>query len=352
MDHFFQQLVDSLSDALITVNQEQSIVVWNRMAETMFGYSREEIQALGLEAIIPEAYRQKHRESYHQFVRTIDSRASYTSPIRQFEALRKDGGLFPVELTHSMVKISPHEYYISAIVRDITMRKRYELMRNRLERITRHDLKNKLVIISLAARRLSSSLGKAEQAQAEKYSEIVQSESQGLIALLDSTRELILLETGEYQRKDTPFDLPALVQSKTEHLQPLAAAKEVSIVFQNRLGREVTLQADRLLLERALENLLKNAIEAEEPRRAVQVILGGSETGAPVLEISNGGKSIPEKIQKDLFTPYVTHGKKGGVGLGLYAAKLIVETIHGWHLAFRSSPGETVFRITFGSSSM
>ena len=54
-----------------------------------------------------------------------------------------------------------------------------------------------------------------------------------------------------------------------------------------------------------------------------------------------------EDIQKDLFSPYVTHGKKGGVGLGLYATKLILETIHGWELTFRSSPQETVFRITF-----
>jgi signal transduction histidine kinase len=250
-----------------------------------------------------------------------------------------------------MVKISHREYYITAIVRDITLRKRYELMRNRLERITRHDLKNKLVIISLAAKRLSSVLINDEQAQVEKYAEIVQSESQGLIALLDSTRELILLETGEYKRKDVSFDLPALIKAKTEHTQPLAAAKGVGIVFHNRMERDVVFQADRFLLERALENLLKNAVEAEDPLHTVQVILAEIMTGVPVLEIYNHGKSIPENVQKELFSPYVTHGKKGGVGLGLYAAKLIVETIHGWRLTFQSLPGETVFRITFGSPS-
>ncbi len=347
MDHFFEQVVDSLSDAFITVDQDERIVVWNKMAELIFGYTKEEIQNLGLETIIPESYRQRHRESYDLFVANIDRHASYTSDIKQFEAIRKGGEIFPIELTHSMVKFNNKKYFITAIIRDITLRKRYELMRNRLERITRHDLKNKLVIISLAAKRLAPAFRQDEKARVEKYIEIVQDESEGLIALLDSTRELLLLETGEYKRNDETLDLSTLIHSKIEQMKPFAAGKEVYLVFDNRMGGVSPLPADRLLLERALENLLKNAVEAEERLQTVRVILKEDDHGAPVLEIHNGGSSIPEDIQKDLFSPYVTHGKKGGVGLGLYATKLILETIHGWELTFRSSPQETVFRITF-----
>lgn len=349
MSHFFEQILDSLSDALITLDQDERVVVWNERAEIIFGFTKEEIQELGIEAIIPEPYRQRHRESYDRFVGNIDAHASYTSDIRVLEAIRKDGEVFPIELTHSMMKISNRQYYITAIVRDITLRKRYELMRSRLEHITRHDLKNKLVIISLAARRLTSALRQDKESQVEKYAAIVQGESEDLIALLDSTRELILLETGEYKRKDELVDLAALVRSRTEQIKPLAASREVSVAFHNRMGRDREIRGDRLLLERALENLLKNAVEAEDPRHAVQVILGESQRGAPVLEIHNGGKPIPEAIQKDLFSPYVTHGKKGGVGLGLYATKMILEAIHGWEISFRSSPGQTVFQVTFSS---
>jgi len=347
MDHFFEQVVDSLSDAFISVDQDERIVVWNKMAEMIFGYTKEEIQDSGLETIIPESYRQRHRESYDLFVANIDRHASYTSDIKQFEAIRKGGEIFPIELTHSMVKFDNKKYFITAIIRDITLRKRYELMRNRLERITRHDLKNKLVIISLAAKRLAPAFRQDDKARVEKYIEIVQGESEGLIALLDSTRELLLLETGEYKRKDETLDLPTLIHSKIEQMKPLAACKEVHIVFDNRIRAVSSLQADRLLLERALENLIKNAVEAEERLQTVHVILAEDDGGAPVLEIHNGGSSIPEAIQKDLFSPYVTHGKKGGVGLGLYATKLILKTIHGWELTFRSSPQETVFKITF-----
>ena len=221
-------------------------------------------------------------------------------------------------------------------------------MRERFERITRHDLKNKLVIICLAAQRLSKALVPDEKSQAPKYTEIIRGESKGLIELLDSTKELVLLETGEYKRKDETVELARLLELKTEQFQPLAADKGVRIVFHNHAGRKITLQADRSLFERAIENLLKNAVEAEDFSHSVEMTLEENERGVPVLEIHNGGKPIPEDLQASIFSPYVTHGKKDGTGLGLYATKLILEAIHGWRVSFRSGPCGTTFTVAFG----
>jgi PAS domain S-box-containing protein len=347
----FDQLVDSLSDALITIDQNKKIVIWNRMAEIMFGYDKTEIETIGIEAIIPPAYRQRHREGYERFMNAVHVHVSYVSEVREFEGLRKSGALFPIELTHSLVKVNDQDFYITAIVRDITLRKRYELMRDRIEHITRHDLKNKLVIVGLAAQRLFKTLGPDEKPQIHKYTEIIQSESKGLIELLDSTKELILLESGEYKRKEETVELADLLNLKAEQIQPVATAKGVNVAFHDRTARRVTLQADRSLLERALENLVKNAVEAEDFSNTVEMILEEGEQGIPVLEIHNGGKPIPEEIQGLIFSPYVTHGKKDGVGLGLYSTKLILETIHGWQISFQSGPQGTTFKVTFGSHS-
>ncbi len=349
MDHrFLEEIVDSLSDALITIDRNGKIIVWNEMARTIFGYEIEEIQQMGLDTIIPPAYRQKHQEAYDLFINSIENKSSHVSRIRQFEGLRKSGELFPIELTHSFLKVSGKEFYITAIVRDVSLRKRYEIVRETLERITRHDLKNKLSIISLAAKRLALISGDRESPTA-KYMEIIQSESKGSIELLDSTREIILLETGEYKRKDEIVDLVDLLARKSEHMEPMAAANMVRLSFRNDISHKVMLQADASLLGRAFENLIKNALEAEEPSGTVELILKENENGVPVLEIHNGGKPIPEEVQKLIFSPYFTYGKKEGVGLGLYSSKLIIETIHGWQISFLSGPLETVFRVTFGS---
>lgn len=345
---FLEEVVDSLSDALITVDQNRKVIIWNEMAKRMFGYDKAEIQQMGLEAIIPPAYLQRHREAYGRFVEHIDARNSFVSKIKQFEALRNTGELFPIELTHSMLKLNNEEYYITVLIRDITLRKHYEIMRDRLDRITHHDLKNKLAIIALAAKRLISAAGTNENEQIDKYVEIIRSESTESIELLNSTRELILLETGEYRRRDETIDLVKLVRLKTEQAQPLAVAKGVSILFQDKTPGKVVLHADRSLLERALENLIKNAIEAEDPFGTVELILEENERGAPILKIHNGGKPIPEDLQKQIFSPYVTHGKKEGVGLGLYSTKLILESIHGWRISFQSGSQGTIFQVTFG----
>ena len=100
-----------------------------------------------------------------------------------------------------------------------------------------------------------------------------------------------------------------------------------------------------------MENLIKNAVEAEDFSNTVEMILKESEQGIPVLEIHNGGKPIPEEIQGLIFSPYVTHGKKDGTGLGLYSTKLILETIHGWQVSFQSGLQGTTFKVTFGSRS-
>lgn len=347
---FLEQIVDSLSDALITVDQDRRIVVWNHRATLMFGYEKSEVQAKGLEAIIPPAYREQHRLGYERFVAHIHEHSSYVSEVKQLEALRKNGEVFPIELTHSMFKGTEQQFYISVIVRDVSDRKRYEVIRERLEHITRHDLKNKLVIISLAANRLSSSFNAERDAQAHKYLDIVHSEAKDLLALLDSTRELILMEAGAYRRRDSRTDLNELLHSKAEQLRPMASDKQVAIEVADRCDRPPVLDADRQLLERALENLIKNAIEAENPGGTVQLILVEDQYQQPLLEIHNGGKPIAQEIRDQLFSPYVTYGKKDGTGLGLYSAKLILETVHGWELDVRAEPQHTVFMIRFGRS--
>ncbi len=344
----FDQIVDSLSDALITVDRNKKIVIWNKMAETLFGYDKVQIEAAGLEAIIPEPYRKRHREGYEAFLTTIDTRISYLSEPHEFEGMRKNGEIFPIELTHSLVKLDDGQFFITAIVRDIGLRKRYEVMRERFERITYHDLKNKLVIVCLAAQRLAKDLGTAEKSRAATYTDIIVSESKGLIDLLDSTKELLLLETGEYKRKDETIGLSGLLGLKAQQMQPFAAARGVKVVFDDRADPGIAVQGDRQLFERAVENLLKNAIEAEEPFHAVEMSLREGENKVPVIEIHNGGEPIPEELRDLIFSAYVTHGKKEGTGLGLYAAKLIFETIHGWRLSFRSGPEGTTFTLTLG----
>ncbi|MBU4192936.1 MAG: hypothetical protein KKD85_11560, partial [Proteobacteria bacterium] len=96
---------------------------------------------------------------------------------------------------------------------------------------------------------------------------------------------------------------------------------------------------DAVKLRRALENLIKNAVEASEDK-PVSVDIGMDRDCR--ISISNAGL-VPLSIQPRFFEKYATEGKRGGTGLGTYSARLVAEK-HGGSIAMCSAPdtGTTV----------
>jgi two-component system, OmpR family, sensor kinase len=114
-------------------------------------------------------------------------------------------------------------------------------------------------------------------------------------------------------------------------------------------ARGAVLAADRMLLRRALDNLLDNA--AKHSEAAAPIVLGAvAANGEIVLEVRDRGAGIPPEDQKRLFTPFFRADRSrarqtGGLGLGLLLSRRIVEA-HGGTLELTSAPkAGTVVRI-------
>ena len=117
-------ILEEAPDAVIGMDQDGSIIEWNRRAEALFGWRREEVLNRPLAAtIIPERYRKRHRAGLAHFVRTGEG--SFLHRRVEIEALHRSGGELPIELNITPV---PHgdDYVFSAFVRDISERRRYE----------------------------------------------------------------------------------------------------------------------------------------------------------------------------------------------------------------------------------
>jgi len=113
---------------------------------------------------------------------------------------------------------------------------------------------------------------------------------------------------------------------------------------------ELLIRADSGHLKQVLVNLVRNAAEAIDGSgtvtlrtRSVRTLLGGRETDAVVLEVSDTGKGIPHEAEKHLFDPFFST-KETGTGLGLTIAARIVEK-HGGVLQYQTRPGHGT---TFG----
>ena len=121
---FVAAIVDSAMDAIITVDREQRIVLFNRAAEAMFGCTRELALGDRLDRFIPARFRDAHRSHIERFGTTGETRRRMGENLVLW-ALRADGAEFPIEASISHTG-EPDERLFTVIVRDMTQRKAHE----------------------------------------------------------------------------------------------------------------------------------------------------------------------------------------------------------------------------------
>src|SRR6185295_3126705 len=117
-------IIDSAMDAIITVDEEQRILVFNRAAERMFRCPAEEALGKSLDRFIPQRFRSAHSSHIESFGKTgVTTRAIALT--RSVHGLRADGEEFPVEASISQVEAGGRKLY-TVVMRDITERQRAE----------------------------------------------------------------------------------------------------------------------------------------------------------------------------------------------------------------------------------
>lgn len=123
-DHRLQTIIDSAPDAVITMDTEGRVIDWNRKAEKMFGWSREEVLSKKIVTlIIPPQYRAQHINGLRLFRAT--GKGCVLNQQMVFTALRRGGQEFPVEITITQVDWNG-QIIFNAFVRDISARKAAE----------------------------------------------------------------------------------------------------------------------------------------------------------------------------------------------------------------------------------
>lgn len=124
-------IISSAMDAIITIDHEQRIVLFNKMAEEIFGYTSDEIEGQPLDRLLPKRVQGEHRQHVQSFGDTgVENRSMAAQ--RVVRGLRANGEEFPLEASISQVDARGQKLY-TAIVRDITERIRAEEERNELQ---------------------------------------------------------------------------------------------------------------------------------------------------------------------------------------------------------------------------
>jgi len=120
----FRAISQTANDAIISADADGNIVSWNSGARKIFGYEPEEVLGQPLTRLMPESFRDAHRNGLSRFMATGVPHA--IGNIVEVEGLRKDGSVFPLELSLATWETGKGTFF-GGIIRDITERRRAEV---------------------------------------------------------------------------------------------------------------------------------------------------------------------------------------------------------------------------------
>jgi PAS domain S-box-containing protein len=127
------RIVEDAADAVLFSDREGKILVWNRGAERIFGFTAEEALGKSLDLIIPERLRARHWEGWDRVMQTGVTR--YATDVLAVPALRKDGSTISIEFTIQLIRDAAGAIVGPvAVMRDVTARfQREKELRARLK---------------------------------------------------------------------------------------------------------------------------------------------------------------------------------------------------------------------------
>ncbi|HXK17961.1 MAG TPA: ATP-binding protein, partial [Polyangiaceae bacterium] len=343
----FRQLLESAPDAIVIIDPGGQIVLINAQTEALFGYSRRELLGQPVEMLIPSVYRARHPDLRAGYFKAPRLRHTMAAGLALF-GLRKDGSEFAAEINLSPIN-TPEGQLVTAVIRDVTERKRLEEARERtleLETQNRqvqeasrlkseflanmsHELRTPLnAIIGFSALLHAGKVGVISETQTEYLGDILTS-SRHLLQLINDVLDLAKVEAGRVEVRPQHVDLARLAAEVKDVLRGLAVEKKLEISVQIGEGLDAVV-TDPRLLKQVLYNYLSNAIKFTPERGAIHVSVAVSSPDCFTLSVRDTGIGIKPSDIKRLFHEFQqldsgTGKRYGGTGLGLALTKRVVE---------------------------
>ena len=346
---WLRTFINTTRDAVVTIDRQERIVLFNPSAERIFGYTHAEVLGQKVHLLMPEPYASEHTHYIERYEQTGQRHA--IGRIRTVAARRKNGEIFPIELSVTEIDLGEEIRY-GAFIRDISDKLRLQeqlLERERLAAIGTtaakfaHEVGNPLNGMYLVAQRLDRQLTKLPGVS-EALSPHVQSlmgEIRRLNVLLDEFRTLAQRQKLNLQ----PTSPTLVIQDVLTILAPQFAAQGITVepktLSEMPASDMPEIEADGEKLKQVLLNLCKNAVEAM-PSGGTLTIRTTQAGDQLSLEVQDTGGGIPEGV--DIFEPFVTT-KAQGTGLGLTISRQIIAA-HRGTLSYESELGQgTTFTV-------
>ncbi len=373
-------ILDIAPDAIITIDDDYNIRMFNHGAESVFGYSSDELLGKHLDILIPERFRAEHSEHIREFAESgVNSRAMKDRG--QVVGLRQDGTEFPAEAAISMLEqdgqtlFTVHMHDISerwqaeqelhrahqeleARVEDRTQELRQEVAeRTRAEAEAEKASQAKTEFLSAMSHELRTPLNAIlgfgqllrdypdKELTEEQRASVDQILDGGkhLLGLVNEVLDLSRIETGQLGLSLESVSVANTIDESLVLIQALANERGIAVIADATVTPELLVNADRSKFKQVLLNVLSNAVKYNRESGTVTLDAAAAGDGMWRINVRDTGPGIPADKHDDVFRPFSRLGAEAskieGTGIGLSISRQLIESMGG-SLDFESVVGQ------------
>ena len=350
-DSHKSELLDSVTDAIIHVDDKKNIVMYNNKSERLFGYTGDEIIGKSLHEIIPINSNESHNKKFQRYLNSVKSNSKLK--LRGIiQAKHKNGKVFPVEIC--MMKMDDNDLY-SIIVNNISKRREYEhsliKAKEKAEKSNRdkssflayitHELRNPMQSIlgfsDLGLKKIAS----ASTDNLQKYFQSIHDSANRMLKLINDLLDMSKLEANKMQLEYGAVNLQVITEKCLSEVH--SQLKDLKLRYKINVQEVIPVSiCDKEKIHQVILNLLSNSIRFSPPSGLIRIditsrlIVPDNKTTKAIpgiqLCVSDQGKGIAKDERKTIFNKYIQSKKNqhaGGTGLGLAISKEIIELHNG-----------------------
>ncbi len=327
-------ILDTATDAVLIIDENQRIILFNNAVQRIFGYTKEEVLGKKLNMLLaPKSG--DHKKDIRRFLERRES--DMVGKTISLNGLRKSGEAFPIEISLSFLEMDGVMTFM-AIIRDVSDQRQLEKKLLQSERLAAvgqavahvaHEIKNPLMIIGGFSNQIKKCL--KDDRDLLKL---------GMILEEVGRLERLVANLGDFTKVYRLVRRPANINADIKDVLKIMAGiySPEKYHFNQLLSDEpAEINCDPDKLKQVFINIISNGLEAMAEGGLITVSTKWISQGVEI-RISDEGIGIPEENLQHIFEPFYTT-REGGSGLGLSISYKIVEA-HGGDISAVSRPGQ------------
>jgi PAS domain S-box-containing protein len=332
------QIIQTMTDGLLTVDAETHIMTANPAAQALTGWPAEDLRGRSVCDVLGCGLPAGEGRNCFLMAALDEQRVIHEDrwTIRHRLGMKRVLSLSAAPLSSGEGEASG----LVVLIRDVTAQEELERLQRELVAAFSHELRTPLANISAIAEILSEPGGDVAGAPPRQYLDALRAQARRLSDLAEGVLDVSRLDSGQWPLEPRPLPAGLLVGQLLETWRNSCPDRQLA----SRLPvHPLWLLADEHAARTVLNNLIENAVKYTPPATDIEIVVEAGPEGAATFAVQDHGPGIPAEYQSKIFERFFrADGSDAqrvyGHGLGLYIARGLVEAMGG-RIWVTSEPG-------------